>query len=94
MTLEEWQKRSDLKLAWKDFSRTEAGKSIRSVLISLGSPVPTLPPQNVDFIDWNATLNARREGFFEAIKILGVLAEDLPNKEDLPAPWEQTTTKP
>lgn len=93
MTLQEWQNRSDLKLAWKEFSRSEAGKAIRNVLVSLGSPVATLPPQNVDFIDWNATLNARREGFFEAIKILGVLAEDPSDKEELPAPWEQTATK-
>jgi len=93
MTLKEWQNRSDLKASWKEFSKTEAGKAVRNVLVFLGSPVATMPPVNVDFIDWNASLNARREGFFEAIRLLGVLAEDIPDKEDLPAPWEQNTTK-
>ncbi|NBV51769.1 hypothetical protein EBR78_11215 [bacterium] len=92
MTLKEWQARSDFKNAWKEFLRGEPGKALKDVLINLGLPTPTMPPVNVDFVDWNATLNARREGFFEAIKLLGVLAEDIPDKEDFPAPWEQNTT--
>jgi hypothetical protein len=88
MTLNDWNKRDDLKLAWKNFYKSEAGRALKDVLINMGAPTPTMPPVNVDFVDWNATLNTRREGFFEAIRLLGTLAEKANEPEELPAPWE------
>jgi hypothetical protein len=93
MTLKDWNNRQDIKKAWKAFYNSEAGQSLKNVLVSLGSPMPVMPPAGVDFIDWNASLNTRREGFFEAIRLLGALSEDSTSPEELPAPWE-VETKP
>jgi len=88
MTLNDWNKRTDLKNAWKAFRKSEAGESLIQVLLNLGIPSATLPPPNVDFIDWNATLNARREGYFEAIRVLSTLSEEPGEPSNLPEPWE------
>ena len=91
MTLNDWNKRDDFKIAWKTFCHSEAGEALKKVLISLGMPTPTMPPAGVDFIDWNATLNARREGYFEAVRVLSSLSEDFVQKDELPEPWETKT---
>ena len=91
MTLNDWNKRDDFKLAWKTFSKSEAGKALNQVLLTIGTPTPTLPPPNVDFIDWNATLNARREGYYEAIRLLTALGEERSEPTNLPEPWETRT---
>lgn len=96
MTLNDWNKREDFKLALKAFFKSEAGRAVKEVLLSLGIPTPTMPPVGIDFIDWNATLNSRREGYYEAIRLLGTLSENLSEPNELPAPWEgiseETTT--
>lgn len=89
MTLNEWNKRDDFKLAWKAFSASEAGKAFKDLLFYSGIPVPSMPPTGVDFIDWNATVNARREGYFEAIRLMKSLTEDTKETSELPAPWEK-----
>jgi len=91
MTLNDWNKRDDFKIAWKTFCHSEAGKAFKQVLINLGIPIPTMPPSGVDFIDWNATLNARREGYFEAVRVINSLSEDFVQKDELPEPWETKT---
>ena len=88
MTLNDWNKRADLKSAWKAFRKSEAGESLIQVLLNLGIPSATLPPLNVDFIDWNATLNARREGYFEVIRMMSTLSEEPGESSNLPEPWE------
>jgi hypothetical protein len=88
MTLEDWNKREDYKIAWKAFSSSDAGSALLNLLFFSGLPVPSMPPSGVDFIDWNATLNSRREGYFEALRLLKSLTEDTKQKDDLPAPWE------
>lgn len=93
MTLKEWHGRQDLRLAWKEFYQSKAGQSLKDVLSFLGTPVPTMAPPNVDFIDWNATVNARREGFYEAVRLLGALCEDPTQQEELPQPWEKPTNQ-
>lgn len=92
MTLKDWNNRSDLRLAWKEFYNSQPGQALKNVLSFLGTPVPTMAPPNVDFIDWNATVNARREGFYEAVRLLGALCEDPSKEEDFPQPWEKPTT--
>jgi hypothetical protein len=91
MTLKDWNKRSDFKNAWKSFCKSEAGVCLFQVLNNLGTPSATLPPPNIDFIDWNATLNSRREGYFEAIRVLSTLSEELGEPSSLPEPWETRT---
>lgn len=93
MTLKEWNNRQDLRLAWSEFYKSQAGQALKDVLFFLGTPVPTMPPQNVDFIDWNATVNARREGFYEAVRLLGALTEEPTPSEELPQPWENPKNK-
>ena len=83
----------------KAFYKSEAGRAVKEVLLSIGIPTPTMPPAGIDFIDWNATLNSRREGYYEAIRLLGTLSESMSEPKDLPAPWEglteeTTTTTP
>lgn len=89
MTLKDWANRNDYRLAWKEFYNSPAGKSLKDVLNFLGTPVPTMPPVGVDFVAWNASLNARREGFYEAVRLLGALCEDPSAPEELPQPWEK-----
>jgi hypothetical protein len=93
MTLKEWYARQDLRLAWKEFFRSEPGKALKGVLTFLGTPTPTMPAHGVDFIDWNAMVNSRREGFYEAVRLLGALCEEPHEESELPAPWEQTRTE-
>lgn len=90
MTLNDWNKRDDFKVAWKTFCKSEAGKALKEVLINLGAPAPTMPPAGIDFIDWNATLNTRREGYFEALRVMNSLGDDFVKQESLPEPWETT----
>lgn len=92
MTLKEWNDRPEFRSAWKNFYKSDVGQSLKNVLSFLGTPVPTMPPQNVEFIDWNAMVNARREGFYEAIRLLGVLTEEPAPAEELPQPWETSKT--
>lgn len=94
MTLKDWNSRQDFRLAWKGFYNTPAGQALKEVLSFLGTPVPTMPAQGVDFIDWNAMVNARREGFYEAIRLLGALTEEPAAAEELPQPWETSKTQP
>jgi hypothetical protein len=91
MTLNDWNKRQDFRLAWKTFYKSEAGQAFKQVLTNLGIPVPALPPAGVDFIDWNATLNARREGYYEALRLLSALSENPSQPANLPEPWEIKT---
>lgn len=93
MTLKDWNARQDLRLAWKEFYRTPAGQGLKEVLTFLGTPVPTMPAQGVDFIDWNAMVNARREGFYEAVRLLGALTEEPQPAEELPQPWDAPRTQ-
>lgn len=91
MTLKDWNNRQDIKRAWKAFYSSEAGQALKNILISLGCPAPVMPPAGVDFIDWNASLNTRREGYFEVIRLLSALSEDSSTPEELPDPWENKT---
>jgi hypothetical protein len=91
MTLNDWNKRNDFKTAWKGFYKSEAGDCLYKVLLNLGLPTPTLPPVGVDFVDWNATLNARREGYYEALRLMKTLSEDQAQPSNLPEPWETKT---
>jgi hypothetical protein len=93
MTLKEWNARNDLRMSWKEFYKTPSGQALKEVLSFLGTPVPTMPAAGVDFIDWNAMVNARREGFFEAIRLLGALTEEPAPAEELPQPWEKSTNQ-
>jgi hypothetical protein len=93
MTLNDWNRRNDFKHAWKAFRKSEAGEALIRVLMNLGLPSATLPPPNVDFIDWNATLNARREGYFEVVRILSTLSEEPGEPSNLPEPWETRTNE-
>lgn len=88
MTLKDWNNRQDLKKAWKAFYTSEAGQAVKNLLVTLGIPAAVMPPLNVDFVDWNASLNARREGFYDAIRLLTALSEDQTAPEEFPAPWE------
>jgi hypothetical protein len=88
MTLNDWNRRNDYKNAWKAFRKSEAGEALVRVLLNLGLPAATLPPANVDFMDWNATLNTRREGYFEAVRLLSILSEEPGEPTNLPEPWE------
>lgn len=88
MTLKDWNNRQDLKKAWKVFYNSEAGQAVKNLLVTIGVPSAVMPPQGVDFVDWNASLNARREGYYDAIRLLGALSEDQTAPEQFPDPWE------
>ena len=48
------------------------------------APVAMVPPAGVDYSVWNSHQNARREGFFEALAMIELLAVPVIKREDKP----------
>ena len=83
----------------------ELGKALRNphvdkalrIVSDMGIPVSNFPPEGVDFLTFNAMLNASREGYAQAISNLRALAEPTPKQkkkvgENLLQPWQHFAT--
>ena len=89
MKLNEWLKREDLQLEWKQlWDGNTTLKAGLEVLKNVGLPLETRVSQGSDAIQHNALMNARREGYFDAIRNIEALKEVKQQPNVLPDAWE------
>jgi hypothetical protein len=89
MKIHEWAKREDLQLEWKLLWDTnETLKKGLEVLKDVALPSEVRAPQGVDAIQYNALMNARREGYYDALRNIEALKEMVRQKQETPEPWE------
>jgi hypothetical protein len=89
MRLNDWLKREDLQLEWKQlWNENSTLKAGLEVLKSVGFPIETRATQGADIIQHNALMNARREGYFDVIRNIEALKEVKPPQEIVPESWE------
>ena len=51
------------------------------IVRTLGKPAELTTPQGIDFLEWNAFQNARREGFHHALDMIEALAEPIAKRK-------------
>jgi len=90
MTLEEWKKRDDLQQELKQILTLPAFRGAIDALTDFAAPKPSPAPQGVDLALWGALMNARREGFFDALRNFQALTEMAAKPVELPEPWTET----
>lgn len=92
MTLKEWSARPDLVESLSQLLRTEPLNVALHVVEQVGIPKAKLRPDSLNLMENHALLNARREGYFEAIANLRALAvaRDPERNVDL-APWKHAS---
>jgi len=89
MKLNDWLKREDLQLEWKQLWEGNATlKAGLEVLKNVGFPIETRALPGTDAIQHNALMNARREGYFDAIRNIEALKEVKQQPDALPDSWE------
>jgi len=90
MKISDWAKREDLQLEWKTlWENNEALKSGFNVLLDVALPQESRVPAGTDAIQHNALMNARREGYYDALRNIEALKEIKRTNEPLPEPWSQ-----
>lgn len=91
MKLTDWAKREDLQIQWKKLWETdEALKAGYDVLLDVALPAECRVPAGVDAIQHNALMNARREGYYDALRNIEALKEVKKQQNPLPDPWSET----
>lgn len=90
MKITEWAKREDLQIQWKKLWETEEPlKEGFSVLLDVALPAETRVPTGTDAIQHNALMNARREGYYDALRNIEALKEVRKPQNPLPDPWSE-----
>lgn len=89
MKIQDWAKREDLQLEWKNlWDNNETLKKGLDVLKEVALPAEARAPQGVDTIQYNALMNARREGYYDALRNIDALKEIVKPNVINPEPWE------
>lgn len=89
MKIQDWAKREDLQLEWKNlWDSNETLKKGLDVLRDVALPAEGRAPQGVDAIQYNALMNARREGYYDALRNIEALKEIIKPNVVNPEPWE------
>lgn len=74
-TLRDWRSNPTLAYALAETLKKEHVQLALEVLLSLGMPRELgAPPPNIPFSEWQASLNSRREGYFDCYEKLLALA--------------------
>jgi len=90
MKISDWAKREDLQLEWKNlWENNEAMKAGFAVLRDVALPLESRVPAGTDAVQHNALMNARREGYYDALRNIEALKEIKRTNEPLPEPWSQ-----
>jgi hypothetical protein len=74
MTYKDWLKRPDLIEELSQILGSETFQKALSVLIEDGLPKSTLRTDSPNFVEANALLNAKREGYYDFLRVLRALA--------------------
>lgn len=91
MKLNDWANREDYQLEWKKlWESNDALKAGFCVLREIALPQENRPPTGLDYIQHNALLNARREGYYDALRNIEALKEIKKPTNQLPEPWSST----
>lgn len=94
MTNKEWFARPDLIENLAVILRDETLQLALSVVEDAGIPRPRLRPDSPNLMENNALLNAKREGYFEAVQNLRSLAVRRAPGPDLDlSPWKYAAEK-
>jgi hypothetical protein len=89
MKITEWAKREDLQLEWKRlWENNETLIAGLSVLKDVALPAESRVPTGVDAIQHNALMNAKREGYYDAIRNIEALKEIVRPNVTIPEPWD------
>lgn len=90
MKITDWAKREDLQIQWKKLWETDdALKAGFEVLKEVALPIEARVPAGVDSIQYNALMNARREGYYDALRNIEALKEIKKPQAPLPEPWSE-----
>jgi hypothetical protein len=94
MKIQDWAKREDLQLQWKKaWEENPVLRNGLEVLKQIALPSETRTPQGADVIQFNALMNARREGYYDAIRNIDALKEIKVQDKELDQPWEDSAKK-
>lgn len=89
MKLQDWAKREDLQLEWKNLWETnDTLKKGLDVLRDVALPAEGRIPEGLDAIQYNALMNSRREGYYDALRNIEALKEIVKPNLVTPEPWE------
>jgi hypothetical protein len=89
MKITDWAKRDDLQLAWRQlWEENETLKAGYAVLRDVALPSEVRIPEGLDPIQHNALMNARREGYYDALRNIEALKEIVRPTQVTPEPWE------
>jgi hypothetical protein len=90
MKLSDWAKQEDLQLEWKKaWEEIPALKAGLAVLVEAALPTEVKVPTGVDPIQFNALINSKREGYYDALRNIEALKEFKKPLEVLPDPWSE-----
>jgi hypothetical protein len=90
MKLSDWAKQEDLQLEWKKaWEEIPALKAGLAVLVEAALPSEVKVPTGVDPIQFNALINSKREGYYDALRNIEALKEFKKPLEVLPDPWSE-----
>lgn len=78
--------------SWVELSallKTPVMQKAVKILSDIGTPVNSVPPEGVSFLEWNALLNASREGYAQCLRNFLALANPPPTPppESGMRPW-------
>lgn len=94
MTNKEWSARPDLIDGFAILLREDIFKLALSVVEDAGIPRSRLRPDSANLMENHALLNAKREGYFEALQNLKSLALQKAQAPDLDlSPWKYAAEK-
>jgi ankyrin repeat protein len=79
MTATDFRKNEMLRTALHETLNQNHVKMALAILRDIGEPREITPPPGISFMEFNATQNTRREGYFQALSALETLAV-LPSK--------------
>lgn len=86
MTADEYRKNDLFRPALAQTLQETHVQRALEVLKELGEPLEMPTPPGLNFMEWNAMQNARREGYFHALRSLerlAIPARTLPSAKDL-----------
>jgi len=76
ISLPDWFKRDDYVTFWDRTWNMEHMRIGLEALVATGLPVSKEVPAGFTGVEWNALQNARREGFYEAIKLIELMRKE------------------